>query len=192
MHFRLPALLIFLSALSACGLSPQQLNPTPTFTGNIAPVGQGQVIQVRVVDARLSPVLGTRGGLYPETSTISVATASIVPKLQSQVEAATRLMGFTPNQNAPQAPQLTVSLSSLTYQTPKGSTYVTEANINTKLQLTVQNGNRRYNGQYSAGLSQRSGMAMNEETNNRLVTEVLSDALSKLVRDPAIAQALLP
>jgi uncharacterized lipoprotein len=35
-------------------------------------------------------------------------------------------------------------------------------------------------------------MAPNEETNNQLVTEVLSDALNKLVRDQAIGNALLP
>jgi uncharacterized lipoprotein len=98
MLHRLLSALIVLSglALAGCGLSPQQLSPQPQFKGAIVAVGQGQPVQVRVVDGRASPVLGTRGGLYPETSTISVAGATIVPKLQAQVEAAVRLMGFTP------------------------------------------------------------------------------------------------
>jgi uncharacterized lipoprotein len=194
MLVRLFSAFILLAGLSlaGCGLSPQQLNPTPAFKGAIVAVGQGQPVQVRVVDGRPSPVLGTRGGMYPETSTISVASASILPKLQAQVEAAVRLMGFTPAQGAMNAPQLTVTLSQLTYQSPKDEAYVTEADISTVLAVDVQNGNRRYNGRYSAALNQRSGMAPNEETNNELVSEVLSDALTKLVRDPAIGTALLP
>jgi uncharacterized lipoprotein len=186
--------LMLLTGLSlvGCGLSPQQLNPEPVFAGGIVAVGQGQPVQVRVVDGRSSPVLGTRGGMYPETSTISVEGASIVPKLQAQVEAAVRLMGFTPTAGAMNAPQLSVTLSQLSYQSPKDEAYVTEANIAAVLGVDVQNGNRRYNGRYSASMNQRSGMAPNEETNNQLVSEVLSDALSKLVRDPAIGNALLP
>lgn len=186
--------LIVLSGLSlaGCGLSPQQLSPHPEFKGAIVAVGQGQPVQVRVVDGRSSPVLGTRGGLYPETSTISVAGPVILPKLQAQVEAAVRLMGFTPMPGAMNAPQLTVTLSDLKYQSPKDEAYVTEANISTILSVDIQNGNRRYNGRYSASMNQRSGMAPNEETNNDLVSEVLSDALTKLVRDPAIGNGLLP
>jgi uncharacterized lipoprotein len=191
---RLFTVLILLSglALAGCGLSPQQLNPNPVFTGAIVAVGQGQPVQVRVVDGRSSPVLGTRGGMYPETSTISVSGASILPKLQTQVEAAVRLMGFTPSAGASNAPQLSVTLSQLTYQSPRDEAYVTEADISTVLNVDVLNGNRRYNGRYSASMNQRSGMAPNEETNNELVSEVLSDALSKLVRDQAIGNALLP
>ena len=194
MLHRLFSALIVLSALAlaGCGLSPQQLNPEPKFEGAIVAVGQGQPVQVRVVDGRPSPVLGTRGGMYPETSTISVAGATVLPKLQSQVEAAVRLMGFTPTAGAMNAPQLTVTLSQLTYQSPKDEAYVTEANISTVLSVDAQNGNRRYNGRYSASMNQRSGMAPNEETNTELVSEVLSDALSKLVRDQAIGNALLP
>lgn len=194
MLHRLFSSLILLSGLSlaGCGLSPQQLNPQPVIQGAIVAVGQGQPVQVRVVDGRSSPVLGTRGGLYPETSTISVAGPTILPKLQAQVEAAVRLMGFTPSAGATNAPAITVTLSSLKYQSPKDEAYVTEADISAVLGVDVLNGNRRYNGRYSASLNQRAGMAPNEETNNQLVSEVLSDALTKLVRDPAIGAGLLP
>ena len=47
---RLFTALILLSGLSlaGCGLSPQQLNPNPVFSGGIVAVGQGQPVQVRV------------------------------------------------------------------------------------------------------------------------------------------------
>ena len=59
-------------ALSGCALSPQQLNPDPVFKGQPVAVGQGQPVVVKVVDGRQSTELGTRGGLYSETSAVTV------------------------------------------------------------------------------------------------------------------------
>ncbi|MBO6279364.1 MAG: hypothetical protein J6N20_18390, partial [Pseudomonas sp.] len=93
--------------LVGCAHSPQQLSPQPKLTTQLAPVGRGQPVVVRVVDGRPSPTLGTRGGMYPETSAISVSSADLVPKLQAQAEAAVRLLGYTPTSNAMNAPTLT-------------------------------------------------------------------------------------
>ncbi|MCF7203808.1 YajG family lipoprotein [Pseudomonas oligotrophica] len=176
--------------LAGCALSPQQLDPDPKLTGTINPVGQGQPVVVRVVDGRSSPALGTRGGLYPETSSIIVPANKVLPKLQAQTEAAVRLLGFTPSPNAYNAPQLTLTLAELKYQSPKEGLYVTEANIGATLRVEVQNGGRRYNGRYGASLNQRFGMAPNEQTNTKLVSDVLSDALTRVFRDQSIGQLL--
>jgi len=177
-------------ALAGCAHSPQQLGPTPKITGTITTVGQGQPVSVRVVDGRPSPTLGTRGGLYPETSAVIVPKAKVVPKLQAQAEAAVRLLGFTPSPNAYNAPQLTLTLAELKYQSPKEGLYVTEATIGATFRVEVQNGGRRYTGRYGASLNQRFGMAPNEQTNTKLVSEVLSDALSRAFRDQNIGQVL--
>lgn len=177
-------------AVAGCAHSPQQLDPTPKITGTINPVGQGQPVSVRVVDGRPSPTLGTRGGLYPETSAVIVPKEKVIPKLQAQAEAAVRLLGFTPSPNAYNAPQLTLTLAELKYQSPKEGLYVTEATIGATFRVEVQNGGRRYTGRYGASLNQRFGMAPNEQTNTKLVSEVLSDALSRAFRDQNIGQVL--
>ncbi|KJH83384.1 YajG family lipoprotein [Pseudomonas sp. KSR10] len=177
-------------ALAGCAHSPQQLDPTPKLTGTINPVGQGQPVSVRVVDGRPSATLGTRGGLYPETSAVIVPKEKVIPKLQAETEAAVRLLGFTPSPNAYNAPQLTLTLAELKYQSPKEGLYVTEATIGATFRVEVQNGGRRYTGRYGASLNQRFGMAPNEQTNTKLVSEVLSDALSRAFRDQSIGQVL--
>ena len=177
-------------SLVGCAHSPQQLDPNPKLNGTINPVGQGQPVVVRVVDARPSPTLGTRGGLYPETSAVIVPSANVIPKLQAQTEAAVRLLGFTPSPNAYNAPQLTLTLAELKYQSPKEGLYVTEANIGATLKIEVQNAGKRYNGRYGASLNQRFGMAPNEQTNTKLVSDVLSDALTRAFKDPTIGQVL--
>jgi len=176
--------------LVGCANSPQQLSPQPALTTQLAPVGRGQPVVVRVVDGRRSPVLGTRGGLYPETSAITVQGADLVPKLQAQAEAAVRLLGFTPSPNAMNAPTLTVTLSDLTYQSPKEGVYVTEATIGANFRSDVTNANQRYSGSYGASLNQRFGMAPNEEANTKLISDVLSDALTRVFKDPKIGQVL--
>jgi len=176
--------------LVGCANSPQQLSPEPKLTTQLAAVGHGQQVVVRVVDGRPSPTLGTRGGLYPETSAITVHGAQILPKLQAQAEAAVRLLGFTPVSNGMNAPQLTVTLSELQYQSPKDSVYVTEATIGSTFRSDVQNGNRRYSGRYGASQNQRFGMAPNQETNTKLVSDVLSDALTRVFKDPTVGQML--
>ena len=177
-------------SLVGCAHSPQQLDPNPKLNGTINPVGQGQPVVVRVVDARPSPTLGTRGGLYPETSAVIVPSAKVIPKLQAQTEAAVRLLGFTPSPNAYNAPQLTLTLAELKYQSPKDGLYVTEANIGATLKIEVQNAGKRYNGRYGASLNQRFGMAPNEQTNTKLVSDVLSDALTRVFRDDNIGRLL--
>lgn len=177
-------------ALTGCAHSPQQLDPHPKIDGNINPVGQGQPVSVRVVDGRPSPTLGTRGGLYPETSAVIVPKEKVLPKLQAQAEAAVRLLGFTPSPNAYNAPQLTLTLAELKYQSPKEGLYVTEATIGATFRVEVQNGGRQYAGRYGASLNQRFGMAPNEQTNTKLVTDVLSDALNRAFRDQNIGQVL--
>jgi uncharacterized lipoprotein len=176
--------------LVGCAHSPQQLSPQPKLTAQLAPVGHGQPVVVRVVDGRASQTLGTRGGLYPETSAITVSGNDIQPKLQAQAEAAVRLLGFTPSPNAYNAPQLTVTLVELKYQSPKEGLYVTEATIGATFRADVANANRRYSGRYGASLDQRFGMAPNQDTNTQLVSDVLSDALTRLFKDPTVGQVL--
>ncbi|RCI70797.1 hypothetical protein DT376_32600, partial [Pseudomonas aeruginosa] len=99
--------------LGGCALSPQQLDPQPVLKGPLTAVGHGQPVVVKVVDGRPGPSLGTRGGLYADTSTLTVRSEDVVPKLQAQAETAVRLLGYTPSANAYNAPQLTLTLAEL-------------------------------------------------------------------------------
>ncbi|CAE6900477.1 MULTISPECIES: YajG family lipoprotein [Pseudomonas] len=176
--------------LVGCAHSPQQITPQPKLTSSLTAVGHGQPVVVKIADGRSSPVLGTRGGLYPETSAISVNREALVPRMQAEAEAAVRLLGFTPTSNAVNAPQLTLTLTDLKYQSPKDELYVTEANISATIRADVQNSNRRFSGRYGASLNQRFGMSPNQDTNTQLVSDVLSDAMTRAFKDPAIGQLL--
>ena len=54
----------------------------------------------------------------------------------------------------------------------------------------MKNGGRTYSGRYGASLDQRFGMAPNQETNTKLVSDVLSDALTRVFKDPSVGRLL--
>src|SRR5690606_41309297 len=71
-------------ALVGCAHSPQQLNVTPSVTTTLSAVARPQPVVVTVRDTRRSPVPGTRGGLSPDTSNLTIhpqATNQIPPQL---------------------------------------------------------------------------------------------------------------
>jgi len=176
--------------LAACAHSPQQLNVTPSVTTPLNQVARQQPVVVTVQDSRSSPVLGTRGGLYPDTSNLTINPQAI-QYLRQQVEQALAKLGFqVVPQDTPNANSLVVSLAELTYVSPKEGVYVTQADIGAAFQAEVRSMNQRYNGRYSASAQHRFGYAPNQETNTRLVTEVMSDALSRIFRDPEIIRIL--
>lgn len=179
---------VLVLALAGCAHSPQAITPQVKLNTQIAAVGRGQPVGVRVVDGRSSPVLGTRGGLYPDSSYITVSDKAVLPRLQAEVEAGVRLLGFTPSQGV-SVPQITFTLVELTYQSPK-ELYVTQANLKAVLRVDVQNSQRRYSGRYSASLNQRFGSAPNQATNTKLISEVLSDALNRAFKDPTLGELL--
>ncbi|WP_193075860.1 YajG family lipoprotein [Pseudomonas sp. FME51] len=176
--------------LSGCAHSPQQLNVTPSVTIPLSQVARQQPVVLTVQDSRSSPVMGTRGGLYPDSSNLTISDQT-VPHLRQQVEQALGKLGFqVVPEGTPNANSLVVSLAELSYESPKEGVYVTQADIGAAFSAEARSTNQRYNGRYSASAQHRFGYAPNQATNTRLVTEVMSGALSRIFKDPEIIRIL--
>jgi len=176
--------------LAGCAHSPQQLNVTPSVTAPLSQVARQQPVVVTVKDSRSSPVLGTRGGIYPDSSNLTLS-AQTVPHLRQQVEQALGKLGFqVVPEGTPNANSLVVSLAELSYVSPQEGVYVTQADISAVFATEVRSMNQRYNGRYSASAQHRFGYAPNQATNTRLVTEVMSDALSRIFKDQEVIRIL--
>ena len=63
--------------LSGCAHSPQQLNVTPSVTIPLSQVARQQPVVLTVQDSRSSPVMGTRGGLYPDSSNLTISNQAV-------------------------------------------------------------------------------------------------------------------
>lgn len=183
-------LALMAAALVGCAHSPQQLTVQPQINKPLSQVAQQQPVSVRVQDTRQNKVLGTRGGIYPNSSNITISDSAL-PAIRQQVEQALRQLGFNVvPEGTPNANSLTLNLADLRYQSPKESVYVTQADISATFVAEASNMNRNYQGRFSSSLQQRFGYAPNQETNTKLVTDVMSDALTRVFQDPMILQTL--
>ena len=181
---------VLAGTLVGCGLSPQNLQPEPRFTGQVAAVGQGQKVTVQVSDERASPVIGTRGGLYADSSAISVNKSTFLPRLQAETDAAVRMLGFTPMSKGADNAQFILKLTELSYKASENNPLSKQAKLQAVYLLEVKNGSRRYNGRYAATLTQGYAKAPNEQTNNEWVSQVLSEGLQRVFKYPAVGQLL--
>jgi len=182
--------MLCLGFLTGCALSPQQLSPTPEIDINrLQLVTQNQPVQLVVVDGRTQQGIGSRGGIYASSSNLTVATDDITHKLKNQVDRGLRVLGFTPIEHG-NVPRLTVTLSSINYQTLRVGI---NAEVSVRVDLiaeTVTSG-RRYQGRYTATLTKKFPSTPNTKANNQLVTEAMSDALNRMFADHGVTQQLL-
>jgi len=176
--------------ISGCALSPQQLSPRPEVdTEKLQLKTHGRPIRLVVNDGRTQEVIGTRGGIYGSSSTLTVPTNDILPKIKTQVERAVHALGFVPGEDS-NAPQLTVTLTLLDYQTTRSGINAL-SNVRAILTADTQNGGRRYQGVHTAMLSKGFPNSPDKRANDQLLTQVLSDALDRVFADQGIVQELL-
>lgn len=187
---RLTLILNVVLLLSACGLSPQQVYPEPRLSGTLAPVGQGQTVNVQVKDQRTSTVIGTRGGLYDQTNALTVVGKTVLPRLQAETEAGLRMQGFTPVPAGQAASEFTLALVELTYGVAEGRSAFGEAQLSASYRVNLRKAGHSYQGEYTAKLKKGFIKTPSDAANNELVTQVMSDALQRVFQDPGIARFL--
>lgn len=170
--------------LTGCALSPQQLTPKVEVTESMVATGHGQPVAIKVIDRRPSPQLGTRGGVYKDSSTITVATDYVVPKLEQEANTMLAKLGYVPSRGG--GAQLTIILADLTYN----AVSMREAKVSALLRTHLVNGGQSYNGRYSASMEQSFAKIPSLQANTDMVGQVLSDALTRLFRDPDLPRAL--
>lgn len=175
-----------LMALTACGLSPQQLYPEPRISGQLERVASGQTVSVTVDDQRASTVIGYRGGLYADTNALTVEGKTVFPRLQAETEAALRMRGFIPVPQGQAASQLRLSIVELDYAVGEDRTVASKLYLKTVLAVEVSKGGQIYRGRYAANLEKGFVKPPTDAANNRLVSLVMSEALERAFRDEGL------
>ena len=63
-NFALVVVSVCTLLISACAISPQSIPLNPSVTVKAQNIGMGRSMNLKVVDTRPDPVLGSRGGIY--------------------------------------------------------------------------------------------------------------------------------
>lgn len=185
------ALVIGLALLAACAQSPQKIVLEPNFPAPDAKVGQGQPVHVRVSDDRSDKVLGSRGGVYRDTATFSLADSlslAVQPALQEHMKA----LGFNVESLNPNTVDLHVVFESLVYNHPEDSGLGHDMDMQAKVRVEAsrQDGSR-YEGRYRVKRQQKFFNAPSTSQNEDLVNTLVVEVLQSMLDDPKLMRFLL-
>ncbi|WP_280563989.1 MULTISPECIES: YajG family lipoprotein [unclassified Chromohalobacter] len=189
--FALVALLMAPLLMNGCAQSPQILQVKPDIGTDLPHTGNGQAIVLDVVDGRRSDVLGTRSGSPAATSTIRVPAHDVIPKLQTQAEQALHRMGFSLAEDSNANATLTLTLADLSYAPGEADAPLLDAaQLQAVLRAQVANDGGTYTGTYTAKRKQSFAIKPDWDANNRMVSDLLSNALQRAFSDPELSRQL--
>lgn len=175
------ALLLAIALLTACALSPQRIYVAPTLvmTGEIT--GNGRPIIVSSSDQRPSKVLGTLGGPYGDSATLTIGN-NLEQALTQAANAMLAAQGYVVNSPDPSALQLNIVVEKLSYDkldAPIGNA----AKLTATLRAEVTKGGETFTGRYTTENERRSASRPDAKANEKYVNELLSETLKRMFSD---------
>jgi len=178
------AFLISLLVLSGCALSPQTVTIMPDInmpSGNNAQLQKS--IQIVVNDARANKVIGTRGGIYKDTSAIT-ASGDITQSVRNSLTAAYRVMGYSVLNGSANV-LVTVDITDLKYAAT-GEPTIRAIETSATLKATCRNGTFVATNEYRITDKAEVLKAPGPSENQDLINGTLSTALQSLLNDATL------
>lgn len=163
---------------SACGLSPQIVKINPVL--NEAKVTSANTtFNILVTDKRNSQVLGLRGGVYKDTSTVKTE-GDITANIQFNLAEAFEKAGYTVSPSA--TTKLEVSIIRLEYQ-GHGENRVSEVDVSAEILATVTNSVTKFTKSYKASRKKEVLKAPDENKNEVMINEILGSVIQRVLDD---------
>ena len=175
---------LLLVLLTGCALSPQTILIDPEVkipSGNYQQLQK--TIQIQVNDARQDRVIGTRGGIYKDTSEITAAPG-MTESVQNSLASAFRVLGYNvigADANA----TIAVDITDLTYAA-SGETTIRSVETSATLKATCRNGDHTVTNEYRITDKTEVLKAPSTGENQDMINGTLSSTLQKLVSDPTL------
>jgi uncharacterized lipoprotein len=170
--------------LAGCAKSPQQVTFDAQVSEGSVWVGKGKRAELQVVDARSSTNIGSRGGIYQSTSTLSLdnrATEDMSIYLQTRLLTA----GFKLSNTEPFS-KWTVKLTDLTYDYKKVKGMRDQVEITSGISVEIVSGLSTYTNEYSASSVNELVTLASDAQNQEWINTTLNAALDQLFADAGI------
>ena len=168
--------------LAGCAQSPQQLSLTLTEAPAQLPPGVA-IVDVKAVDARSSNNVGSRGGVYAESSVITTAPLFLQTLVDAYTQALQSSGQVTIQDGAPVA--ITLILDSFSISTPKRSV-LPEIVYSAKISVKVIKAQQTRLYRYSADQKHTLATLPSDVKNQALTNELFSVVLSQAIADDAL------
>ncbi len=165
----------------SCARSPQVVTLSPALTGPPGKIAVPRSVELSVRDDRSSKVIGSRGGLYAKTSTITTE-GDIGPGLRELLAQKLEQQGYTvvPPGSGGEV-KLSVELQKLTYET--GGSVLTEIKLSSSVGVTCIKGGDTLTSRYGTNHREEFATAPNEKKNSELINMVIGRTLDEMLGD---------
>jgi uncharacterized lipoprotein len=179
--FRMGLMVVFLS-VAACAYSPQQVTINPIVDTSGERYGEGRAVKVSVEDRRASKVIGSRGGLYKETSLITISN-DINVALVKAAEATLATQGFNVNAVPEQSPaNVNIVIQELAYNVPDQS-IGKKLSLKAVLLVEASIEGKSYNGRYETNTNRQGVVTPSNAKNEQMINALISETLANLFDD---------
>ncbi|MGQ0657377.1 MAG: YajG family lipoprotein [Chromatiales bacterium] len=180
------ALIAVAALVVGCALSPQSVQLEPGVSVETGDLGRGRTVALSVADRRPDKAIGTRGGVYSATSTITAGDVSAA--VQKSMTEALTAMGFrVEGATTPADLRMQVNVDALTYSA-RGNPVVSAVEIGAKVSSTLETGAQQYSSR--AGFTETRDVIRPPapEDNEAYINDALAHALERLLRDPKFVE----
>jgi uncharacterized lipoprotein len=168
-------------AAASCARSPQVVTLSPVLTGPPGKIDVPRTVELSVRDDRSSKVIGSRGGLYAATSTITTED-DISPGLTELLARKLEQQGYTVvSPGSGGEVKLRVELQELTYE--MGGTVLTEITLTSAVGVTCTKGGDTLTSRYETNHREEFATAPDEEKNSELINMVVGKTLDHMLGD---------
>ena len=178
---------LVLVLLYGCALSPQIISVSPSLdTAEATRRQTDNTISIRVSDSRPMTVVGSRGGIYRETSTLTTAD-NMTSNIREALTSAFNGLGY--NVASSGGIVLTVNISELLYNIERNNavnTITTSATVN----VTCQNPSNTLNNDYKITDKKDYIKAPSQQENERIINTTLASALNRIFNDTNFLRCL--
>ncbi len=168
-------------AAASCARSPQIVILSPQLAGPPDRIAEQRTVELSVRDGRSSKVIGSRGGVYAETSTIATED-DISPGLTELLGQKLEQQGYTvvaPGSGGEIT--LRVVLQKLTYEA--GGSVLTEIKLSSSVGVTCTKGGDTLTSRYETNHREEFATAPDAEKNSELVNMVVGKSLEHMLGD---------
>lgn len=178
-------LVLMLSLLvMACAHSPQQVTVAPVLSMEGEAYGNNRPVNVVVDDRRESKAIGSRGGVYSETSVITVQN-DLSQALLSAAKGKLAVQGFNVNSGNTEATSLTVVLEDISYE-PINTSIGNNVEVQVVMAAELASQGETFTGRYKSKTQRQSVMAPDEEDNSKMLSELISQTMDRMFADPKV------
>ncbi len=182
------SVMFLLLMTAACAYSPQQIQIRPELQVTGEQYGQGRAVAVAVDDQRAQTIIGTRGGVYAQSSIISVGN-SLTAAIAQATTAKLAAQGFSVNGTDADT-RMTVIVDKIAYDLADNGV-LKKVVLDAEFRVALNRGDKSLTTRYQTGEEYEVIKSPSPERNEELINKLISETLERVFVDPKVKQFLV-